>query len=88
MRLVKEKSKKYKEYKKLNFPTAKQRLFIRHYERAFSKMNSFDRDFFFKVYIREGQNDWWMKYYTRYIYHRMRINVSRKFLNHFEKYEA
>ena len=83
-----EKIEKYKKYKKRNFPTLNERAFIRRFERTFSKMNVFDRDFFYKVYLREEEKDWWKKYYTRFTFNRMKSNVSKKFMILFERYEA
>ena len=85
---IKESIDKYKKYKKRNFPTLNERAYIRRFERTFAKMNCFDRDFFYKVYLREEEKDWWKKYYTRYTFNRMKSNVSRKFIMLFERYET
>lgn len=87
MRQVVEKAKQYKELKDKNLPTLQERYFMRSFERAFSVMNGFDRNFFAKVYIKEEKKDWWKKYYEKSTYHKIRMSVSRKFLKEFIKYE-
>ena len=88
MRLVKEITQKYKELKKLTFPTMKERAYMRDYERAFAKMSNFDRDFFLKTYIKTDNTEWWREKYSKEFHLRMRSSVSKKFLKYFTKYEA
>lgn len=87
MRNIKDKTQKYLKLKQKRFPNLEERRFVRNFDKAYEKLNDYDKAFFSKVYLKENDNEWWRKYYTKATYYRMRRNVSVKFLNNLELYE-